>query len=136
MAKLPDGRNYVVVTGNKTLTAADQGTVQRVGADGVVITLPSTAAGLVFTVQNGGVAPTGTPVGAAGDASVGLNITPQAADGVQGFGVTTPAVGKGLVNAKAGSLVGDEVTLEASGAAGTGAWNVTRTNGSGWTRQP
>lgn len=134
MAKLPDGRNYVLVTANKTLTAADQGTVQRVGADGVVITLPSTAAGLVFTIQNGGAAPTGTPVGAAGDASVGLTIAPQAADGVTGFGVTTPAVNKGLTVTKANSLVGDEVTLEASGTAGVGAWNVTKSFGSGWTR--
>lgn len=125
-------RISVDVTGNKTLTAADQGIVQNVTVDAAVITLPATAAGLTFTIRNGGVKVTGGPAGTGADGSVGLTVAPQAADAVAGNGFTA-TVNKGAVNTKATSQVGDEITLQASGTAGVSAWNIENLIGT-WAR--
>jgi hypothetical protein len=133
MANLNDGRVSVNVTGNKTLTAADAGIVQNVTADGVVITLPATANGLVYKIRNGGAAPTNAAAGAVANQSVGLNITPQAADGVTGLGFTA-AVSKGALQTKSSANVGDEIVLEANGTTGATGWTITGAVGT-WTRQ-
>jgi len=128
-------RNTVDVATNKTLTAADQGIVQNVTVDGVVITLPSTANGLTFVIRNGGGKITaGGPAGATTDAGVGFTVAPQAADAIAGLGFTA-TVNKGAVNAKATSKIGDEITVEGSGTAGVTAWNVNEAFGV-WTRVP
>ena len=106
-------RNNVAVTGNKTLTAADMGIVQNVTVDGVIITLPSTAAGLTFTITNGGKY----------DGAVGFSVSPAAADAIAGLGFTA-TINKDAVNTKATSKPGDEITLIASGTAGVTAWSV------------
>lgn len=114
---LQDGRLAINVTENKTLALADCGIVQNVITDGVVVTLPATAASLTFTVRNGGDAPSGAAAGAVADGSCAVNISPQAADKFSGMGLT-PADNKDLINTKATSKVGDEVTVLADAADG------------------
>lgn len=115
-------RKGVDVATNKTLTAADCGIVQNVTVDGVVVTLPSTADGLVFTVRNGGKQ----------DGTVGFTVAPAAADGVTGNGFTA-TINKGAVNTKATAKAGDEVTLSANGTAGVTAWTLNEVVGT-WAR--
>lgn len=134
MGRLNDGRTSIDVSVNKTLTAADQGIVQRAVVDGLVFTLPATAAGLEFTIVNAGAPIANSTPGTAFDGSAGVNITPQAADGVSGLGFTA-TVSKGAVSAKATSIINDEIRLAASGVAGVTAWNVQSSKGI-WTRQP
>jgi hypothetical protein len=135
MANATDGRQQVDVTGNKTLVAADSGIVQNVIADGAVITLPATVVGLEYIIKNGGARINATgPVGALTDGGVGLNVTPQAADGFTGNGFTAAAA-KGAVNAKATSNIGDEIRVSGTGVAGAAAWVVGGVRGL-WTRQP
>lgn len=133
MANLNDGRVSVDVSTSKTLVAADSGIVQNIIADGVVITLPATAAALEYTIRNGGAPITGSTPGTGFDGSVGFNITPNAADGITGFGFTA-AVSKGAVSAKSTSLVGDEIRLAASGTTGATGWAVQSAKGV-WARQ-
>jgi hypothetical protein len=130
---LPDGRKYVDVSTNKTLTAADAGIVQNVIADAVVVTLPSTADGLVFTVRNGGDAPAGAPVGAGSNQSALVSVSPAAADGITGNGYTA-TVNKDAQNTKATANVGDEITLVGNGTAGVTAWTVAEVKGI-WARE-
>lgn len=125
-----DGRKFVNVTTNKTLSAADAGIVQNVTADGVIITLPSTAAGLSFTIRNGGDNPAGTPAGAVADGSAGISVSPAALDQIIGNGFT-PADDKDAINTKATSVVGDEITLVGGDANG---WVLTLVKGI-WARQ-
>lgn len=124
-------RNVATVTGNKTLAAADAGTVQNVvpttAGTSVTITLPAVAAGNVgmsFTVRAGGPNNGDSPV----------TVTPNAADGVNGLGFTS-ATGKGPQVLAAVVRAGDEVTLQSSGVTGVNAWYVTNTVGT-WTRLP
>lgn len=143
MPYLPnDGRSYVNISTNKTLAAADSGVVQNVIAAGVTITLPAAAAafvGCTFHIRNGGVPPTGAPVGAGQNASITVNVTPNASDGISGNGFTA-AVAKGAVST-AGSgtataaQVGDEISITGSGVTGAAAWYVEFVKGL-WTRQP
>ena len=133
MAELTDRRQSVDVSANKTLTAADQGIVQNVTADGVVITLPSTAAGLNFTIRNAGVAASSGPAGSGSNGTAAVSVSPAAADAIAGNGFTA-AVDKDAVNTKATSKVGDEITLIASGTAGAAAWNLRDVKGT-WARQ-
>lgn len=133
----PDPRRLasVDVTTNKTLTAADQGIIQNVVVDGLTITLPSTAAGLGFTIRNGGAKISANgPAGATANKSVLVTVAPAAADAIAGNGFTA-VVNKAALNTKATSQVGDQITLEASGAAGVSAWNLSRVVGT-WVRQP
>lgn len=127
---LPDGRRAVDVTENKTLAAVDGGVVQNVLADAITVTLPSTAAGLVFTVRNGGDNATGTPTGAVSDGSVAVNLSPAAADLIIGV-LATPVDNKDLINTKSTSKVGDEVTVTGGDATG---WNITGIRGV-WARE-
>lgn len=124
----------VFVTGNKTLTSADQGIIQDVSVD-AVITLPSTAAGLEFIIRNAGrVKPTSGPVGALSNKVAQASVSPAAADGFTGAGVVTPAVNKDLINTKATNKVGDYLKVRGTGTAGVAAWTVVERGGI-WDRE-
>jgi hypothetical protein len=135
MPRFKDGRTYVNVNANKTLTAADSGIIQRVVADGVTITLPATADGLEFRFMNGGLGDgINRPAGAGANKSVGFTVHPQSTDGVTGGVTGTPTVNKGLVNTKATSIVEDELALVGNGTAGVTAWGVSLIKGI-WARE-
>lgn len=129
--RLPDGRMAVNVTENKTLDADQVGFVQNVIADGLTITLPTVGPGLNYTVRNGGVPKTNAPAGTGSDGSAVINLSPAAADKIQGGVTGTATANKDLINTKATSRVGDEVSL-VGGA--TTAWSVTGISGV-WTRE-
>lgn len=116
-------RQSVNVTSNKTLVLADQGIVQNVQADGIIITLPSTSAGAVFIIRNGGVPITSGPAGTGANGSCAVNVSPAAADAIAGNGFTA-TVNKDAINTKATSLVGDEIKVIGSGTAGATAWSI------------
>lgn len=117
--RLSDGRIAVNVTENKTLTVDDCGYVQNVIVDGVVVTLPATASLGTWTVRNGGAAPAGAAPGTASDGTVGLYVSPNASDKIQGGVPGTATDNKDLINVKTTSRIGDEV----------GILNVGETNG-------
>lgn len=121
----------VNVTENKTLDADQVGFVQNVIADGLTITLPTVGPGLNYTVRNGGVPKTNAPAGTGSDGSAVINLSPAAADKIQGGVTGTATANKDLINTKATSRVGDEVSL-VGGA--TTAWSVTGISGV-WTRE-
>jgi hypothetical protein len=104
---------------NATLSAADSGMVTYVDTDGVVLTLPSTAAGITYTIVNAGA-----------DGAVGISISPAAADKIQGVGLTA-ADDKDLINTKATAKKGDAVTLVGDGADG---WFIQSMHGT-WARE-
>lgn len=119
-----DSRTWNDVSANKTLAKdADAGMVQNVIADAKTVTLPAAAAGLVFIVRNGGAAPSGTPAGAVGDASVLVTIAPNGTDTIGGCGRTS--ANTSLLNTKATSKVGDEVSLLGV----SGAWTIIHKKG-------
>lgn len=105
-------RVSVNVSADKTLTAADAGTVQNVVADGVTITLPASA---TATVRAAGV-PAGGPVGSGSGGSQEVVVTGT----VAGLGGASAAATFTL--AKEDQEVGDElkivngVVVEAVGA--------------------
>lgn len=134
---LPDGRGYLNIDTNKSLVAADAGIVQNVIADGITITLPTSAAatvGLSFTIRNGGVPKTSGPVGTGANGTVLAKLSPIAADGISGNGFTA-AVNKAAQNTKATSRVGDEITVQGSGLTTAAAWFISRISGI-WAREP
>lgn len=127
-------RNTVDVATSKTLTAADQGIVQNVIVDNITITLPATSVGFAYTIRNGGAKiSAAAAAGTGSDGTVGITLVPQTADAVAGLNFVATA-GKGAVDVKATSKVGDEITVVASGTAGAVAWNVREAFGI-WTRQ-
>lgn len=122
---LADQKNYVVLAADTTLTAADSGKIFGIGTDAIVVTLPSTQAGLDFTFIN---------IGAAGNNII--TISPQAADGIAGTitlasSVVTRVgtVDTDLVNTKATSTKGNSVRIVGTGVAGTGAYYITSSTG-------
>lgn len=124
----------VVVTSNKTLTAADQGIVQDVAVDALTITLPSTSAGLTFIIRNRGRVGSGTlPAGAVQSKSVAVSVSPAAADAIAGNGFTA-AVNKDAINTKATAQVGDYIKLTGTGTAGVTAWQLEEVSGI-WARE-
>lgn len=117
-------RLAVDVIANKTLAKdTDAGLVENVVKDALVVTLPAAAAGLLFTVRNGGAAPTGAATGARGDGTVGLTVAPAGTDTIGGGGRVS--ANTSLVNAKATSHAGDEVTL----LGGVGTWTIVAISG-------
>lgn len=119
-----DNRQWNDVSANKTLAKdADAGVVQNVVADAKTVTLPAAAAGLEFTVRNGGAPVTSGPAGTVSNASVLVTIAPNGTDTIGGGGRTT--ANSNLVNTKATSRVGDEVHLVAI----SGAWTIARVTG-------
>lgn len=103
------------VTGNKTLDAGDSGVAQVVTAN-ATITLPSTAAGLSYTIINGG------------DSDVTINVSPAAADQIIGNGFTA-ADNKDAINTN--GFYGEMLEIRGDGANG---WHVVRVAGT-WTRE-
>jgi len=120
-------RGSTDVTGDKTLAATDCGVIQNLTSS-ATITLPSTAAGLSFTIRNGGDNAANTPAGAVADGSVTVTISPNASDKIMGNGFTA-ADNKDIVNTL--GKVGDYVTLVADGVDG---WYVQEIAGT-WTRE-
>lgn len=104
-------RTAALVTGNKTLTAADSGITQVIKADGVVITLPATALGLTYTFVNG----------SRYDGEYAFTVAPAAADGVTGNGFTA-AVNKAIVSSKSTSRAKDEFQIVGTGTTGATGW--------------
>lgn len=125
-----DGRAYENIDTNKTLTLADQGVIQNVIADGIVITLPATAAGSTFTIRNGGVPVSDGAAGTGSNGSVLVAVSPNASDKIQGL-VFTAADNKDALNTKATSQVGDYITLVGDGVDG---YNVVASRGI-WARE-
>ena len=98
----------VVKTDDYTLTAADSGKTFISQGVSKTFTLPSTAAGLTYTII----------AGVASQASGnGVSISPQSADGLSG-GV----INKDIINTQATAIIGDFCTVVGSGTAGTTAW--------------
>lgn len=113
------------ITANKTLTREDSGKTFLIATDALVITLPSTFAGLEYTFINDGAA--GNNI---------ITISPQAADGIAGT-ITLAAsvvtrvgtVDTDLVNTKGTSTKGNSVKLVGTGIAGTGAYYIASSTG-------
>ena len=129
--RLPDGRMAVNVTENKTLDADQVGFVQNIITDGLTITLPTVGPGLNYVVRNGGVPATGGPAGTGSDGTLVINLSPAAADKIQGGVTGTATANKDLINTKTTSRVGDEVSI-VGGA--TTAWSVVDIKGV-WVRE-
>lgn len=115
----------VTLAANTTLTEEDCGKVFLVNADGVVVTLPATKAGLKYTFIN---------IKAAGTAE--FSVSPVAADGISGtftlaatVVVDAGVVNKDIVNTKATAKAGDCVELVGTGVTGTTAWIVKSSTG-------
>jgi hypothetical protein len=110
------GRAAVNVAVDKALTIADCGVVQVVTVDAKVVSLPPTAVGLEFEIENGGA-----------DGAVLVTVSPDAADQIAGAGLAA-ADDKDILNTKVTAKKGDRVRLVANGAAGwvlvekVGAW--------------
>lgn len=122
---LGNGLAYENIDTSKTLALADCGVVQNVVADNQVITLPATTAGATFTIRNGGAQKTGAAPGTGDDASVLVNIAPNAADKIQGLAFTA-ADNKSALNTKATAKVGDYLKLVGDGVDG---YNVIEARG-------
>jgi hypothetical protein len=128
------GRLGVDVDTNKTLGLADSGYVQNVVADGVIVSVPATATQGVWPIVVGGVKQTSGPVGAVtGNAKQLVQVSPVAADQIQGGPDGTAVDNKDLVLAKAVSKVGDYVVVHNTGE--TNGPLVAAFKGS-WTREP
>lgn len=96
----------VDVSANKTLAATDQGYVQNVIVDELVVTMPAVAVGSEYVVRVGGV-PAGGPVGSGSNGSITLlTIAVNASDLVAGLGSAgTDADGLKIENANVGDFV-------------------------------
>ncbi len=125
--KVYDLFNPVVetITANRTLVQEDSGKIFLVGTDALIVTLPSTVAGLKYEFINSGAA--GNNI---------LQISPAAADGISGtitlassVVVDAGVVNKDLINTKATSKSGDKVSLIGTGVAGTTAWIIQSSTG-------
>lgn len=123
-------RQSTSISADTTLALTDCGVVQNVIADGKVITLPATSAGATFTIRNGGVPVTSGPAGTGSNKSVLVTISPNASDKIQGNGLSAQD-NKDLLNTKATSSVGDEVTLVGDG---TDGWLIQSIIGT-WARE-
>lgn len=112
--------SVVLAKATGTLTKAMSGT-KFVGAVDAVLTLPQVTGmddkGIFYVAQCGALS-----------GGTGLSISPNAADGIGGAGLTT-VIDKDLINTGATDVLGDEVRIECTGVPGTGAWVVTDMHG-------
>jgi hypothetical protein len=108
-----------LVAANKTLDEQDAGKQMIVTADAVVITLPAVAAGLHFTIVNGG-----------NDGDQLISISPNSSDEILGpdYAGTDD---KDWQNTKATALCGDLIELQGGATAG---WTVTNLKGT-WAQE-
>lgn len=122
--QLSTHRNSIDVSSNKTLAVTDAGTAQ-VATAGLTFTLPATTAvpvGTEFCIINGGEGAT--------DGTLTINVSPAAADKIQGGPSGTATDDKDLINTNGrGGL--DYLVLRSDGVDG---WVVSNYNGT-WTRQ-
>lgn len=102
------------VSANKTLDAQDTGKIMEVDTDAVVITLPSTAVGIVYHIRN-----------VAADAAAKVSVSPAALDKIMGPDIAG-VDNKDLINTKATAKKGDYVKLIGDGASG---WFVAEISG-------
>lgn len=115
----------VTLAANTTLTEEDCGKVFLINADGVVVTLPATKAGLKYTFIN---------IQAAADG--GFSVSPVAADGISGtftlaasVVVDAGVVDTDITNTKTTATAGDCVEIIGTGITGTTAWIVKSSTG-------
>lgn len=110
------GRYGVDVDSAKTLALADSGIVQNVIGASVVVTVPATATQGVWPVVLGGVRQTSGPVGAiTGSAKQLVQISPQAADKIQGGPDGSAVDDKDLILTAALGKVNDFVVIRNTG---------------------
>lgn len=102
----PSNAGSQVKSANYTLAIVDSGLVTYVDTDAFTLTLPATVAGLTFTIVNAGL-----------DGGVLITLSPNAADAIQGGGLTA-VDNKDLLNTKATAKRGDYVTLVGDGTVG------------------
>lgn len=104
----------VLAAASQALDPANSGT-RYVGVVDAVFTLPAAAAtppGTWFEFECGALS-----------SGTGLSISPAAADGIGGNGLTS-VVNKDLINTGATDRLGDAVRIYSTGATGTGAWMI------------
>lgn len=112
-----DSNRSELITGNKTLVAADTGKTFVVSGGTSIFTLPATAVGLVYTFQY---------IGQDGQGQI--QVSPVAADGIAAVG--SAVVNKDLILASATIKQGDYVTIISGyGATGVTAWHLTAQRG-------
>jgi hypothetical protein len=110
------GQMGVDVDTNKTLALVDSGYVQNVIADGIILSVPATATQGIWPIVVGGVRQTSGPVGAVtGNAKQLVQVSPVAADQIQGGPDGSAVDNKDLILAKATSKVGDFVVIHNTG---------------------
>lgn len=102
-----------------TVTAAQSGTTFVATAEDCVFTLPATANGLTYTFTN-----------SVSSTSVGVRVSPAAADKIYGNGFT-PLDDKDAINTPATDREGDAITIVGDGSAG---WFIRSVNGT-WARE-
>ena len=110
-----DGRQWLDIDTNKTLTIDDSGYVHNVIADNIVITLPATATQGNWIVRAGGVPKTSAPSGTGTNFSQKVSISPNAADKIQGGVGGTATDDKDLILTKATQRVGDYCVVTNTG---------------------
>jgi hypothetical protein len=114
-------RPVEIVTGADALTAEESGKVMMINSTTTrIISLPATAAGLVYTIV----------VKVAATSGTGHSISPVAADKIIESSIT-PADDKDLINTQATGAAGDSITLVGDGVDG---WLVVAKTGT-WARE-
>jgi len=110
---------------SSSLGYVDSGSIIAVATDAIVVTLPSTKAGVEYTFINTG----------ANGANI-ITISPQSADGIAGtitlaetVVVRVGTADADLINTKATSKLGDSITIIGTGIAGVKAWIIKGSTG-------
>jgi len=111
------GAQSSLITTDTTLDEQDVGAILLIGADGVTLTLPAVATGLLYQVE-------------CNNDGYGIIMEPNNADNIAGFGVTGTD-GDLWVLTSATAQKGDKIVLQYQDANG---WIVTKTIGT-WTQQ-
>ena len=106
--------NVITTAIDKTLTAADSGSIITVTGDDKTITLPATELGLTYTI-----------VALSVGGSAGLKVSPNASDKIVGCG-GTGADNKDAINDTGTDVIGDSITVVGDGADG---WYVVAQHG-------
>lgn len=110
-----DGNLWVDVDSDKTLGIADSGYTQNVIADGKVISIPATATQGEWPIRAGGVPKTSGAPGTGDNKSMVINISPVAADQIQGGPTGSAVDNKDIILTKATMKVGDFATIQNTG---------------------
>ena len=115
-------RPFEIKTASYSISAGDSGTVFGIGTDAIVLTLPATVAGLIYSFVNTGA-----------DGNNLITISPNASDAIHGTATLAASVvefggvdDKDIINTKATANTGDVITLVGDGVAG---WYVLNSTG-------